>query len=67
MEGTSRSRPPFRPTVDDSSGGISFLPLFRCIENRGPAVFHWLQQGRNQFYVLYIAMAVLALLMLKVR
>jgi hypothetical protein len=30
-------------------------------------IFHRLQQGRNQLYVLYIAMAVLALLLLKVR
>ncbi len=43
-----------------------FSPLFRCIETVARAL-HGLQQGRNQLYVLYIAIAVLALLLLKVR
>ena len=43
-----------------------FEPLFRTsvvVSNR----LHWLQQGRNQFYVLYIGITVLVLLLWKVR
>lgn len=43
-----------------------FLPIFRSAERLARA-FHRLQHGRNQLYVLYIAIAVLALLLLEVR
>lgn len=43
-----------------------FAPLFRAVATVSHGL-HWLQQGRNQLYVLYIAITVLVLLLLKVR
>jgi formate hydrogenlyase subunit 3/multisubunit Na+/H+ antiporter MnhD subunit len=43
-----------------------FAPLFRAVATVSHGL-HWLQQGRNQLYVLYIALTVLVLLLLKVR
>lgn len=43
-----------------------FAPLFRSVAILS-GYLHWLQQGRNQLYVLYIAITVLALLLLKAR
>lgn len=43
-----------------------FVPLFRAVATVSNSL-HWLQQGRNQLYVLYIAVTVLVLLVLKVR
>ena len=43
-----------------------FAPLFRAVARLADGL-HWLQQGRNQLYVLYIAVTVLVLLLLKVR
>jgi formate hydrogenlyase subunit 3/multisubunit Na+/H+ antiporter MnhD subunit len=55
---SSHTRDPFRQHL--------FLPLFRLVEALARS-FHRLQQGRNQLYVLYIAIAILALLLLEVR
>lgn len=43
-----------------------FAPLFRFVETLS-CFLHGLQHGRNQLYVLYIAITVLLLLLLKVR
>ena len=43
-----------------------FAPLFRSVTTLS-GYLHWLQQGRNQLYILYIAVTVLVLLLLKVR
>ena len=43
-----------------------FEPGFKAVETLARC-FHRLQQGRNQLYILYIAIVVLALLVLKVR
>ena len=52
--------------VKDIFREYGFAPLFRGVARLAEAL-HGLQQGRNQIYVLYIAIAVLALLLLKVR
>jgi formate hydrogenlyase subunit 3/multisubunit Na+/H+ antiporter MnhD subunit len=43
-----------------------FAPLFRSFDALSRRL-RWLQQGRNQFYVLYIAVTILVLLLMKVR
>jgi hypothetical protein len=56
----------FSSHTEDPFRQYFFLPLFHRVE--GLARWsHRLQQGRNQLYVLYIAIAVLALLLLQVR
>jgi NADH:ubiquinone oxidoreductase subunit 5 (subunit L)/multisubunit Na+/H+ antiporter MnhA subunit len=52
--------------TDDLFRTHLFAPLFRSIANFSGRL-HGLQQGRNQLYVLYIAVTVLLLLLLKVR
>ncbi len=44
----------------------SFEPLFRGIE-RLFLRLHWLQQGRVQIYILYVAVTLLALLIWNLR
>ncbi|MBI4775687.1 MAG: hydrogenase [Deltaproteobacteria bacterium] len=43
-----------------------FAPLFRAVASLSRSL-RWLQQGRNQLYVLYIAVTALVLLVLKLR
>ena len=50
----------------DFSREYLFQPVFRFIENLS-GWLHGLQQGRNQLYILYIAVTVLLLLLVKLR
>lgn len=52
--------------TDDFFRQRLFAPVFRFVQTLARRL-HGLQQGRNQLYVLYIAVAVLALLLLEVR
>ena len=52
--------------VDDPFEGQLFAPLFRRVRDLA-ARLHWLQAGPNQLYVLYVAAALLALLLWALR
>ena len=52
--------------VDDPFEGRLFGPLFRRVRDLA-ARLHWLQAGPNQLYVLYVAAALLALLLWALR
>ncbi|MCU0562966.1 MAG: hydrogenase [Desulfobacterales bacterium] len=52
--------------IEDPFEGRLFAPLFRQVRDLA-ARLHWLQAGPNQLYVLYVAAAVLALLLWALR
>lgn len=52
--------------ADDFFQQNLFRPAFRCIE-RLLLRLHWLQQGRVQFYILYVAVTLLVLLVWNLR
>ena len=52
--------------TDDIFRKRLFAPIFRSISRMAQAI-HVLQEGRNQLYVLYIAITILVLLLVKVR
>jgi NADH:ubiquinone oxidoreductase subunit 5 (subunit L)/multisubunit Na+/H+ antiporter MnhA subunit len=55
-----------RTRVEDPFEGRLFAPLFRQVRDLA-ARLHWLQAGPNQLYVLYVAAALLALLLWALR
>ncbi len=59
-------RAEFSYQIDDIFRRFFFDPIFRWVSKLAQRI-HGLQEGRNQLYVLYIAVTVLVLLLVKVR